>query len=111
MPVKIRAPTLTKIPHLGLVVECKTLIHDDDEVLLMGEGEQIRAGVTGGKAEERKTNVWRNFMQEIYLCAGQKVLDYVYQSRGEEHQLLGLAGTAACKRDLHPHPLQLIRVS
>lgn len=78
------------------------VIYAGDKVLLMGQEEQIRADVTEGG----KTNVWGNVMQEVYPCAGQKVLDHMHQSRGEERWLLSPAGTAACKRDPNPHPLQ-----
>lgn len=56
------------------------LIYAAVKVLLMEEEEQIRADVTEGG----KRKVWRNFMQEVYPCTGQKVLDHMYQSRGEE---------------------------
>lgn len=51
------------------------LIYAADKVLLMGEEEQIRAGVTEGG----KTNVWGNFVQEVYPCDRQKVLDHMFQ--------------------------------
>lgn len=55
------------------------VIYAADKVLLMGEEEQIRAdGTEGGK-----TNEWGNFM-EVYPLDGQKVLDHMNQSRGEE---------------------------
>ena len=65
VPVKIRAQMPTKIHHLGLVVERKMC----SSMLLIKccfreEEEQIRAG--------GKTNVWGNFMQEVYLCAGRR---------------------------------------
>lgn len=80
----------------------KVLIHAAEIVLLMEEKEQIRADVTEG----RKTNVWGNLMHEVY--AGQKVLDNKYQSRGKEQELLGPAGTTACKRELNSYTLQLL---
>lgn len=55
-------------------------IHAAEKVQLVGDKEQIRADVTEG----RKTNVWGNLMHEVYPCAGQKVLDNKYQSRGKE---------------------------
>lgn len=59
--------------------------------MIMEEEEQIRADITEGG----KTNVWGKFMQKVYPCAGQKVLDHMYQSRGGEQLLLGPAATAA----------------
>lgn len=56
------------------------VIYAADKVLLMGEEEQIRAdGTEGGQ-----TNEWGNFMEEVYPRDGQKVLDHMNQSRGEE---------------------------
>lgn len=79
----------------------RVLIHAAEKVLLMEEKEQVGADVTEG----RETNVWGNLMQEVYPCAGQKVLDHKYQSRGKEQWLLGPAGTTACKRELIYSPL------
>lgn len=104
--VKIRAQMATKIPPLGLVMECK-MCSSMPLIKCCLWGKRSRSGQVSLKEERQMYG--EISCKRFILVTGRRF--WTICSRGEERWLLSPAGTAACKRDLNPHLLELICVS